>query len=100
MPEDILINIHPSLILAFCGKGFYGAKIHAAVLESGVKITGATTHFVDEGVDTGSIILQKSVPVLDDDTVESLQKRVLQAEHEILVKALEALWWPLPMTQA
>ena len=87
-----IVNIHPSLIPAFCGKGFYGARIHSAVLESGVKVTGATAHFVDEGVDTGPIILQKSVPVLDGDTVESLQKRVLQVEHEILVKAIEVLW--------
>ena len=89
--EGKIINIHPSLIPAFCGKGFYGAKVHAAVLESGVRVTGATVHFVDEGVDTGPIILQKPVPVLDGDTMESLQKRVLQVEHEILVKALEVL---------
>ena len=86
-----IINIHPSLIPAFCGKGFYGRKVHDAVLKSGVKTTGATVHFVDDGIDTGSIILQKCIPVLDNDTVESLQKRVLQVEHEILVEAVKIL---------
>ena len=86
--EGRIINIHPSLIPAFCGKGFYGERVHRAVLDRGVKITGATAHFVDCGIDTGPIILQKSVPVLEGDTVESLQKRVLQAEHEVLVKAV------------
>lgn len=89
--EGKIINIHPSLIPAFCGKGFYGAKVHSAVLESGVKVTGATAHFVDTGIDTGPIILQKTVPVLDGDTVDSLQKRVLQTEHEILVEAVRIL---------
>ena len=86
-----IINIHPSLIPDFCGKGFYGARVHSAVLKSGVKTTGATAHFVDEGIDTGPIILQKSTPVLEGDTVESLQKRVLQLEHEVLVKAVNIL---------
>jgi len=86
-----IINIHPSLIPDFCGKGFYGEKVHSAVLESGVKITGATVHYVDEGIDTGPIIMQKSVSVFKDDNVESLQKRVLQAEHEILLKAVRMM---------
>ena len=73
-----IINIHPSLIPSFCGKGCYGDKVHQMVLESGVKITGATVHFVDEGTDTGPIILQKAVEVKDDDTVETLKERVLR----------------------
>jgi len=84
-----IINIHPSLIPAFCGKGFYGTKVHDAVLKSGVKITGATVHFVDDGIDTGPIILQERIPILNNDTVESLQKRVLQVEHKILVEAIK-----------
>jgi phosphoribosylglycinamide formyltransferase-1 len=83
-----IINIHPSLIPKFCGKGFYGERVHRAVLESGVEQTGATVHMVDEGTDTGPIILQEKVPVMEEDTVESLQKRVLQVEHRILVKAV------------
>jgi phosphoribosylglycinamide formyltransferase-1 len=83
-----IINIHPSLIPDFCGKGFYGERVHRAVLESGVGQTGATVHMVDEGTDTGPIILQEKVPVMEEDTVESLQKRVLQVEHRILVKAV------------
>ena len=70
--KNRIINIHPSLIPAFCGEGFYGEKVHAAVLESGVTETGATVHFVDEGVDTGPIILQKTVPVLAGDTINTL----------------------------
>lgn len=84
-----IINIHPSLIPSFCGKGYYGEYVHKAVLEYGAKISGVTVHFVDEGTDTGPIILQKSVPVKDDDTVEILQKRVLQVEHEILPRAVK-----------
>jgi phosphoribosylglycinamide formyltransferase-1 len=84
-----IINIHPSLIPSFCGKGFYGEKVHKAVLEYGVKITGATVHFVDEGTDTGPVILQKAVPVKDDDTVETLAKRVLTVEHELLPRAIK-----------
>ncbi|WP_422486068.1 phosphoribosylglycinamide formyltransferase [Gudongella sp. DL1XJH-153] len=83
-----IINIHPSLIPDFCGKGFYGERVHKAVLESGVKKTGATVHLVDEGTDTGPILMQESVPVLMDDTVETIQKRVLEVEHKILVKAV------------
>lgn len=85
-----IINIHPSLIPSFCGKGFYGLKVHEKVLERGVKITGATVHFVDEGTDTGPIILQQPVMVEDDDTPEVLQKRVMeQAEWKILPQAID-----------
>lgn len=89
--EDRIINIHPSLIPSFCGKGYYGERVHKAVLDKGVKVTGVTVHFVDEGTDTGKIILQEAVEVLDDDTIESLQKRVLEIEHKLLVKALRML---------
>lgn len=87
--ENRIINIHPSLIPSFCGKGCYGERVHEMVLERGVKVTGVTVHFVDEGTDTGPIILQKAVVVKDDDTVESLKKRVLQVEHQLLPKAIE-----------
>ena len=83
-----IINIHPSLIPSFCGQGFYGEHVHRAVLEYGVKVTGATVHFVDEGADTGPIILQKSVVVEAEDTVEQLAKRVLAVEHELLPLAV------------
>lgn len=86
-----IINIHPSLIPSFCGKGFYGLKVHEAALAYGVKVTGVTVHFVDEGADTGAIILQRAVEVRADDTPESLQKRVLEAEHEILPEAVRLL---------
>ncbi len=87
-----IINIHPSLIPSFCGAGFYGLRVHEAVLERGVKITGATVHFVDEGTDTGPIILQKPVAVLDEDTPESLQKRVMEeAEWELLPEAVRLI---------
>ena len=85
-----IINIHPALIPSFCGKGFYGKKVHQGVLDYGAKISGATTHFVDEGADTGPVIMQKSVPVLDSDTAETLAARVLEVEHEILVKTVQA----------
>lgn len=84
-----IINVHPALIPSFCGKGYYGARVHEAVLESGVKISGATVHFVDEGTDTGPIILQKPVEVKYDDTVETLSRRVLAIEHELLPKAVK-----------
>lgn len=84
-----IMNIHPALIPSFCGKGFYGQRVHQAVLDYGVKITGATVHFADEGTDTGPIILQKAIEVHQDDTVETLQKRVLGVEHETLCKAVE-----------
>ena len=84
-----IINIHPSLIPSFCGKGYYGLKVHEAVLTRGVKVTGATVHFVDEGIDTGRIIAQKAVDVEETDTPEVLQKRVMeQAEWIILPKAV------------
>ncbi|MFS8500420.1 MAG: phosphoribosylglycinamide formyltransferase [Caldicoprobacter sp.] len=83
-----IINIHPSLIPAFCGKGFYGEKVHRAVLDYGVKITGATVHFVDEGTDTGPIILQRPVEVKEDDDVRSLAARVLEVEHQLLPEAV------------
>ncbi len=90
-PERI-INIHPSLIPSFCGKGFYGLKVHEAVLARGVKVTGATVHFVDEGTDTGRIILQKPVMIEEGDTPSVLQKRVMeQAEWIILPKAIDMI---------
>ena len=85
-----IINIHPSLIPSFCGTGYYGLKVHEGVLARGVKVTGATCHFVDEGTDTGPIILQKAVEVEQDDTPEVLQRRVMeQAEWIILPAAAE-----------
>ncbi len=84
-----IINIHPSLIPSFCGNGFYGLKVHEAALEKGVKVTGATVHFVTEETDAGPIILQKAVYINDDDTPESLQKRVMEeAEWEIFPEAI------------
>ena len=85
-----IINVHPALIPSFCGKGFYGMVPHRKALEYGVKVTGATVHFVEPEYDSGPIILQKAVPVLDDDTAEILQKRVMeQAEWEILPEAIK-----------
>lgn len=85
-----IINIHPSLIPSFCGKNFYGIKVHEEAIKRGVKITGATTHFVNEIVDGGEIIMQKAVKVLDNDTAEKLQKRVMEsAEWIILPKTVE-----------
>lgn len=85
-----IINIHPSLIPSFCGKNFYGIKVHEEAIKRGVKITGATTHFVNEIVDGGEIIMQKAVKVLDNDTAEELQKRVMEsAEWIILPKTVE-----------
>lgn len=87
-----IINIHPSLIPSFCGTGYYGLKVHEAALKRGVKITGATVHYVDEGTDTGPIILQKAVEVLPGDTPEVLQKRVMElAEWVILPKAIQMI---------
>ncbi len=87
-----IINIHPSLIPSFCGKGYYGLKVHEGVLKRGVKVTGATVHFVDEGTDTGPIILQKAVEVLPDDTPKTLQRRVMeQAEWQILPRAIDLI---------
>ena len=88
--EDRIINVHPSLIPSFCGKGFYGLRVHEAALEYGVKVTGATVHFVNEVPDGGKIILQKSVSIKKDETPESLQQRVMrQAEWQILPRATE-----------
>ena len=90
--QNRIINIHPSLIPSFCGTGFYGLKVHEAVLARGVKITGATVHFVDAGTDTGKIISQKAVEVLDGDTPEILQRRVMeQAEWVILPRAIDEI---------
>lgn len=87
-----IINIHPSLIPSFCGVGYYGLKVHEAALARGVKVTGATVHFVDCGMDTGPIILQKAVEVEDGDTPEILQKRVMeQAEWVILPRAIDMI---------
>lgn len=87
-----LINVHPSLIPSFCGTGYYGLKVHEAVLKRGVKVTGATVHFVDEGTDTGPILLQKAVCVQPQDTAEILQRRVMEeAEWEILPAAIDAI---------
>ncbi len=87
-----IINVHPSLIPAFCGTGYYGLRVHEAALSRGVKLTGATVHFVDEGTDTGPIILQKSVPVLDGDTAKELQQRVMEeAEWVILPEAIQMI---------
>lgn len=99
IPEEVIskyrnriINIHPSLIPSFCGTGYYGLKVHEAALERGVKVTGATVHFVDEGTDTGPIILQKAVYVKDGDTPKDLQLRVMEeAEWEILPKAIRMI---------
>ena len=99
LPETIvkkyagrIINIHPSLIPSFCGDGYYGLKVHEAALKRGVKVTGATVHFVDEGTDTGPIILQKAVYIKDGDTPEVLQKRVMEeAEWIILPKAIDMI---------
>lgn len=87
-----IINIHPSLIPSFCGTGFYGLKVHEAALKKGVKVVGATVHFVDEGTDTGAIILQKAVEVEEGDTPEVLQRRVMeQAEWKILPRAIDLI---------
>lgn len=88
--EGKIINIHPSLIPSFCGDGFYGLKVHEKALERGVKVTGATVHYVDSGTDTGQIIDQKAVYIMPDDTPETLQRRVMEeAEWVILPKAID-----------
>lgn len=90
--KNRMINIHPSLIPSFCGTGFYGLKVHEGVLDRGVKLTGATVHFVDEGTDTGPILLQKAVAVEKGDTPEILQRRVMeQAEWQILPEAIDLI---------
>ena len=90
--RDRIINIHPSLIPSFCGTGYYGLKVHEAALSRGVKVTGATVHYVDEGTDTGRIIAQMAVEVLEGDTPEILQRRVMeQAEWKILPEAIDKI---------
>ncbi len=87
-----IINVHPSLIPSFCGVGYYGLKVHEAALKRGVKLTGATVHFVDEGMDSGPIILQKAVEVLPGDTPQQLQRRVMeQAEWKLLPQAIDMI---------
>ena len=87
-----MINIHPSLIPSFCGTGYYGLHVHEAALKRGVKISGATVHFVDEGTDTGPIIMQKPVEVCPDDTPEVLQRRIMgQAEWQIMPKVIDLI---------
>src|SRR5436309_8617005 len=83
-----VFNVHPALIPAFCGEGYYGSKVHKAVLEAGVRVSGCTVHFADDAYDTGPIILQRAVPVLDDDTVETLAARVFQEECKALPEAI------------
>lgn len=83
-----MINIHPSLIPSFCGTGFYGEKVHQGVIDYGAKVTGATVHFVDEGADTGPIIMQDAVKVNQDDDAKTLAKRVLEVEHRILKESI------------
>ena len=83
-----IISIHPSLIPSFCGKGYYGEKVHQGVIDYGAKVTGATVHFVDEGADTGAIIMQEAVNVEQDDDAKSLAKRVLEVEHRILKESI------------
>lgn len=89
-PQKI-INIHPALLPSFCGKGFYGMKVHEAVYESGVKYTGCTVHFVDAGVDAGPIILQEVVRIEDDDTPDTIAEKVLQLEHRVLPTAIKLI---------
>lgn len=90
--ENRIINIHPSLIPSFCGTGYYGLKVHEGALARGVKITGATVHFVDEGTDTGPIIMQKAVAVQEGDTPEALQRRVMEeAEWIILPQSIDLI---------
>ena len=90
--KNRMINIHPSLIPSFCGTGYYGLKVHEAALERGVRVVGATVHFVDEGTDTGPILLQKAVEVKQGDTPKELQRRVMeQAEWKILPRAIDLI---------
>ena len=89
--ENSIINIHPSLIPSFCGMGYYGLRVHKAAIEYGVKLSGATVHFVEADVDGGAIIMQRSVPVEADDTPESLQARILKEEHKMLPECVKLL---------
>lgn len=86
--KNKIINTHPALIPSFCGKGFYGLNVHSAVIEYGAKISGCTIHFIDKNYDTGPVIMQKSIPVLYNDTPESLANRILPIEHELLTRAI------------
>lgn len=89
--KNKIINIHPSLIPSFCGRGMYGIKVHEAAISYGVKISGCTVHFVDENTDTGAIILQNVVKVYAEDTPEELQKRILKEEHKVLPTAIKLI---------
>ena len=89
--ENAIINIHPSLIPSFCGMGYYGLHVHKAAIEYGVKLSGATVHFVEADVDGGAIIMQRSVPVIADDTPETLQARILKEEHVMLPECVKLL---------
>lgn len=91
-----IVNIHPSLIPKYCGKGFYGKRVHQAVLDGGETVSGATVHFVDEGVDTGEIILQRQVPVEPGDTADTLAARVLKTEHILLSEGIKTVMAQLP----
>jgi phosphoribosylglycinamide formyltransferase-1 len=87
--KNKIINIHPALLPSFGGEGYYGERVHKSVLENGCEVSGCTVHFVDEQIDHGPIIIQKTVPVLIDDTHETLAKRVLEKEHEAMVEAVK-----------
>jgi phosphoribosylglycinamide formyltransferase-1 len=87
--KNRIINIHPALLPSFGGKGMYGIHVHEAVIKAGVKVTGVTVHLVDEIYDHGAIVMQKTAPVLDDDTPESLAERVLKVEHQIYSEAIQ-----------
>ena len=89
--KNKIINIHPSLIPSFCGKGAYGIHVHEKALQYGVKVSGCTVHFVDEGTDTGAIIIQKAVNVYAEDTPEELQMRIMEKEHEALPEAIKLI---------
>ena len=89
--ENAVINIHPSLIPSFCGMGYYGLRVHKAAIDYGVKLSGATVHFVEADVDGGAIIMQRSVPVEPDDTPETLQARILKEEHKMLPECVKLL---------
>ena len=89
--SDRIINIHPSLIPSFCGKGYYGLNVHKAAIEYGVKVSGCTVHFVDEKYDNGAILMQRAVAVEEGDTPEELQARILKVEHEVLPEAVKLL---------
>ena len=89
--QDKIINIHPSLIPSFCGMGYYGLKVHQAAIDYGVKVSGATVHFVEADVDGGAIIMQRAVAVEDNDTAEDLQARILKEEHKMLPACVKLL---------